>query len=80
MCVFLRWFLDIVNKPKPVFHEFQMWLTDIPSSFAPIFQEDDFKIKKIHSLSNDYWNCFQTTESSFLTNSRQETYLIKECD
>ena len=47
MCVS---FWDDLYKPKSVFHEFQMWLTDIASGFASIFQEDDFQIKRFIAL------------------------------
>ena len=50
MCAFLRWFLDTVNKPKSVFHEFEMWIRDIASGFASIFQEGDFQIKRFVAL------------------------------
>ena len=50
MCVFLRQFLDTVNKPKSIFHEFQMWLADIASGFSSIFQEYDFQIKRFITL------------------------------
>ena len=50
MCVFLRRFLDTVNKSKSIFHEFQMWLADIASGFSSIFQEYDFQIKRFIAL------------------------------
>ena len=53
------------NKPKPTFHEFQMWLTEIVSSFAPVFQEDGLQ-KKNHSLNIDCCSCFQITQIFFL--------------
>ena len=58
-------FLNTANKPKSVFHEFQMWLTGT-SKFCFHIPTRWLSNNKIYSLSNGYWPTFK--------NGRQETF------